>query len=171
MNERMTGAQVQKLLFGSKPARNPNPMPRTGGPLPSGPAKSKAQRDAQPENQVEALISGFLRLRRWIVTRQQVGTFVPYWVAAKLQEGEHVNIGANVVRVGAKDDPDWLCRRPVIGSPGTVELFYLEVKGPKKEPSDGQITKIRELKALGFQAVWFDNLDAFKRWYVSVYGE
>lgn len=156
--------ESQASLFGlGKPKRSTVPRSAT---MPR-PKSTKAQRAALPENQVKDQILGYLRMRRWIVTRQQVGTFVPYWVAVKMSKGEDVDIHANVVRIGEEGDTDWIARRPVHGRPEAVEFFYLEMKGRDKSPSPAQIKRIRDLKAIGFAAVWFDHFDAFRRWYES----
>lgn len=157
---RLTQGQA-KLVFGSKPVQNP-----VQGRAPV--RRDRAQRDAMPENTVEAQIVGFLRAKGWIVKRAQVGTYVPYWAAMRLKEGgalDHVN----VVRIGEAGEADWIVSRPVRSMPGLVHMFHMELKGPGQHPKEAQNRWMARAKALGLMAVWFNSFDRFRSWYYQTW--
>lgn len=154
---RMT--EDQFLMFGKTPGRSQRSL------------RTKKNKSLLPENIVEEQILGFLRAHRWVVTRQQVGLYVPYRCYAEL-----LNTGRPMreapIRIGEKGRCDWIAERPAGGfsaSPFVVERFELEIKAPGEQPETHQDDYMRRRRAAGFAAEWFDCLEhgfkPLRAWY------
>lgn len=113
-----------------------------------------------PENILESQIVGFLRVRGWIVDRQQSGLFIPFWNPKRR------------VRVGEKGCFDWVVLRSgvLMDRSNWANIFYLETKAPGKKLDTHQIVWARRRRAAGFLCVWFDDFDRFKDWYKENFG-
>jgi hypothetical protein len=120
----------------------------------------------QPENQVEAQVLGWLRIRGWICTRQQSGLFSrPFAPQSR-------------ITVGERGMADYRCERPIIPAgkrpqDGTWphELWYLETKGLGERPSPAQQAWLDARNALGTPATWCDSLGMLQDWYRARYGD
>jgi len=145
-----------KLLFGG---RAPS---KRGGP------RVQTKRDDLPENRVESQILGFLQAKGWIVRRNHVGTYIPYWAAMKITEGQPLS-HSNVIKIGQKGEADYTLIRPIADIRFAVEMFDLEIKAPGETPKPHQIEWMRRRTMLGFFAVWFDSYDSFRVWYDSLF--
>jgi hypothetical protein len=164
-----------RLLFGKKPAG-------------TRPARVQKRKEDLPENLVEAQVLDFLRLRNWTVTRNHVGTFVPYYLFVTKDKGAGRPQGTRVIKMGEGGMCDWHAVRPVL-KPRTVDdiaadrpirdsmvqMFDLEIKAPGETPKPHQFDWMRKRNAVGFTAVWFDGLDAGNSplipWYKRHFGE
>ena len=89
----------------------------------------KKRAEDLPENQLEKLVTDYLRHHGWICTKQHAGFFKRF-VGGKMTG----------FTIGEKGQADWRAERPVI-PPGSrlsktscfrVELFYFETKAPAK---------------------------------------
>lgn len=151
MKERMTGEQVQKLLFAKTPKALPPGLVRM--------PRTNRKPEELPENQLKSQIIGLLQIKGWTVTRQQSGLFQrPFEDPDKR------------IRIGSKGACDWICKRlaTIRKSRDEISLmhyFELEIKAPGKSPNDDQSTYIRHCNDVGITAVWFNSLHDFKHWY------
>lgn len=164
---RLTADQLS-LLTGAKP--------KFGEP-PQRPPRPKKRREDLPENQVEAQIVDFLRAKGWHVTRQQVGTYVPYRVLAEARSGKTPNVIP--IRIGEKGMCDWKASRALfrdaIYDAAKVLVsryeFEFEVKAPGRRPNPDQLEYIRRAIALKRNAFWWSSYDAFREAYRNLTGE
>ena len=139
-----------------------------------------------PENILEAKIRTFLEASGWIVTRNHVGTYVPYRVLMALADGKMTIEQAKrgPVRIGQKGDPDYSAERPIVPAgeklfagvrAWPVERFYFEPKGANK-PSPEQLFAIKLKQAAGIACDWFDSFEddddghSFLPWYRARFG-
>jgi hypothetical protein len=142
-----------------QPPRKPPAAARVAQP----PRKPK---DRMPENQVEAQIVAYLRLRRWVVKRQHVGKHVPLgFLLRTLERGPITReaIFRNTVDVGEKYAADWRAERSAAG--GLMQVLYVEVKAPGKKPTPEQCDWLERARLAGARAGWWDSLDSFEAWY------
>lgn len=144
-----------------------------GKPLLREPRAAPVKRRASdlPENQVEAVIVGYLRTHGWIVTKQHAGVFY----RKKFIQGRET---VSAFTIGEKGQADWRAERPII-PPGqratskscySAELFYFETKAPGKKPEPHQQLWLDRRQLTGLAASWFDSLDSFVGWYRKRYG-
>ena len=124
------------------------------------PGKSpRKAREFLPENILESQICAYLRYRGWHVSRQHSGTF------------RTLGRPSRVITVGEPGITDWRSERaPPGGKPGHVEMFYIEIKAPKKTPDPDQRRWARDRKRLGWMVVWFNEFDKFVAWYEETWG-
>jgi hypothetical protein len=90
------------------------------------------------------------------------------------------HVDARVVRWFKREYPDGVCiKLAMAGAHGTSgwldRLFlanghaaFVELKAPGKEPTPLQYQRIKELRAAGHQAEWFDNAGAAIEWIDAV---
>jgi hypothetical protein len=138
---------------------------QAGKPRAKGAPRVQRRRDAMPENQLEGQICGFLRARNWQVSRQHVGTFVPYRVLMAFAEKRMTLEQAkrNIIRVGEKGAADWHALR-------VPHSFFFEVKAPSKVPTPEQLTWLERKRWFGTPAEWFSSFEAFQEWYRRMFG-
>jgi hypothetical protein len=140
-----------------------------------------------PENILEAQIRSFLEARSWLVTRNHVGTYIPFRILMALQENKMTIEQAKrgMVRIGKKGDPDYSAERPIV-PPGVkvdatnrawpAERFFFEPKGANK-PSPEQLAAIQLKRLAGIAADWFDSFEddgwghSFLPWYKARFGD
>lgn len=113
----------------------------------------KKAHDSKPENIVDKQIKDFLAATGWIVTRNHVGTFVPYRVAKTVPL---VINGWDVISINERGMPDRKAERVIPGRPGFVERFQYEVKASGNRPSRAQREWLWKHTRLGELAEWFD---------------
>lgn len=132
--------------------------------------KGKARASLR-ENDVEAQICDFLRLRRWIVKRQHVGKHVPLGLLLRLLGAGGVTkqaIYRNVVDLGEKHAADWRAERAA--TDGLMQVIYIEVKAPGRKPDADQLDWLNRARLSGARAGWWDSIDSFEAWYVTEFG-
>lgn len=136
-------------------------------------ARTPKPRESLPENIVKNQVLDFLSCRNWQVTRNHVGTFVPYrCFAALLNAGKQ---SREVISIGRKGDLDWVAMRPVPAGYLRAQkicvlqqMFYFETKAPGRKPSPEQQRMIERHHAAGHNATWFDSLEMFVEWYTRM---
>ena len=147
MSRLRVSEEQARLLFGGKPAAATKRAPR-----------QQKRAEELPENIAESRILGFLRARGWVVTRQQVGLYVPYRVLAEMREGKSPKVIP--IRIGETGQCDWLAQRPHPNTPFcAIESFEFEAKAAGRKPKPDQVEYIRKRVALGFHAEWFDGVE------------
>jgi hypothetical protein len=123
------------------------------------------------ENDIEAQITGVLRLAGWKVIRLHSGLIdLPYDRGGKPAK----------LRVGEQGMCDWLAVHPRMHERGKPGVIWFEVKAPGRKPTEtkmvqsqsgrwrkrkGQMDYLKELNAAGFCCGWFDSLDGFRKFY------
>lgn len=124
------------------------------------PSRPRVRRpkEEMPENILESQLLGFLKVRGWVLIRQQPGLWIPYHV---FQKKEAV---ARPIRMHEKGAADWLAIR-ISAVTGHCDLFFLEVKAPGRKPEPDQEKWLRDRRAVGFLADFFDSLETFTFWY------
>ena len=144
---------------------------RHGGKQEARPRNRKSI-EALPENQVEAQILGFLRIRGWLVERQQSGVVVGIGqLLAALDRGQVITrelLYRSMIRLGEKGRADWVAVRAVNDKsmpPCLCQRIENEIKAPGRKPSSQQVKYLRERNACYLLAGWWDSLDAFVAWY------
>ncbi len=142
---------------------------------PSGKPRQKRRKEELPENILEEQIRSLLAVRGWIVTRNQVGLYLPYRVA--MQKPEEI-ARAHPVRIGETGTADWRAERAIPGEQHVAQLFYYECKAPGRKPKPDQLRWLERRRAAGIPAEWFDAFDGdfgdgheFLPWYRRTWGE
>ena len=157
MRIRVSPEQYSLLLKNTENAR------KKGRPAVK-PPRVRKRRELLHENQLEAQITGFLRLRGWVCTKQHAGVFQRNGQAA--------------FTIGERGIADWRAERPII-PPGQritttscfdVELFYFETKAPGQKPQAHQKLWLERRQHTGLSATWFDSFSSFSLWYRQRYG-
>jgi len=130
-------------------------------------ARVKKRTEDLPENQLEKLVTDYLRHHGWTCTKQHAGFFKKF-VGGKMTG----------FTIGEKGQADWRAERPVI-PPGSrlsktscfrVELFYFETKAPGKKPEAHQQLWLDRRQLTGITTGWFSSFDSFVQWYRQRYG-
>lgn len=126
----------------------------------------------QTENEVEFDFISFLVSEGWTPTRQHSGVFLTQYGVR--------------IRIGTPGMCDWRFDRPAradgrmivdlltgnsISVPALVQSFELEAKRPGETPEKKQMEYMAKRTHLGYLAVWFDSLVAFKTWYYATFRE
>lgn len=137
--------------------------------------RPKRKKSELPENQVEAAIESFLRLRGWVVTRVHIGTFVPLGrLMQSLESSGTVSrevVMRSIVRMGKKGECDFWAVRPTPGQRRLYQFFFYEVKAPGKRPTPEQVDWMRSMASCGIEAKWFDDFqdDGFDTSFMNYY--
>jgi hypothetical protein len=133
-------------------------------PRAKGAHRIKKRKEDLPENQLEKQCLDFLRIRGWIVDRQQSGLFRAPW--------------GGYVRVGEKGCFDWIALRPfrLLTKPEDKamtlsDVLYLELKAPGKKPNVHQLAWARRRRVAGFLCICFAEFSDFTNWYRGRFGE
>jgi len=144
--------------------------------LPAGAGKPRVKKEKWelPENILVGQVTDFMRSRGFTMTRQHVGTYVPYRVLMRIATctrgdvwNEIESAKRNIVRVGREGDADWRFERHQVGP--LHQLGYIEFKAPGRKPEPHQLEWLRRRRAMGTPAEYFDSFAVGKKPFLPWY--